>query len=205
MTLVKCPNGHFYDSSRFGNNCPFCGSGSSVSQAADNGSQPTMPINPNDIPGGPAAVTEPLTQTGTSAAVSSAPPVQDSQVTIPVSSDILQEVQREPVVGWLVCVAGNNKGRDYCLHQGRNFIGRATEMDICIVGDNTVSRTSHAVVVYDPRSNVYLAQPGDSKELLYVNDTLTLSTVELKAKDKLSIGNTVLMFVPLCDSEFQWL
>lgn len=84
-----------------------------------------------------------------------------------------------PVVGWLVCTEGVNKGTDYRLHQGRNFVGRSSEMDVCILGDNTVSRSSHAIVVYDPRSNVYLAQPGSSKELFYVNDKLVLRPAEV--------------------------
>ena len=109
-----------------------------------------------------------------------------------------------PVVGWLVCTEGVNKGTDYRLHQGRNFVGRSSEMDVCILGDNTVSRSSHAIVVYDPRSNVYLAQPGSSKELFYVNDKLVLNPIELKAMDQLSIGDTKLMFVPLCSEKFHW-
>lgn len=75
---------------------------------------------------------------------------------------------------------------------------------VCILGDNTVSRSSHAIVVYDPRSNVYLAQPGSSKELFYVNDKLVLNPIELKAMDQLSIGDTKLMFVPLCSEKFHW-
>ena len=59
-------------------------------------------------------------------------------------------------------------------------------------------------MVYDPRSNVYLAQPGDSKELFYLNDTLVLNTVALKARDVLSVGNTRLLFVPLCGEDFHW-
>lgn len=97
-----------------------------------------------------------------------------------------------------------DKGTDYRLHQGRNFVGRSSEMDVCILGDNTVSRSSHAIVVYDPRSNVYLAQPGSSKELFYVNDKLVLNPIELKAMDQLSIGDTKLMFVPLCSEKFHW-
>lgn len=197
MTLVKCPNGHFYDASRFGNKCPFCGS---AGEPAMDGGQMTVPINTSDIPNSGLTVTEPNTVADTTVKTSA----PEGEKTIPVSSDMLQGIQREPVVGWLVCVEGSNKGLDYRLHQGRNFIGRSAEMDVCIVGDNTVSRSSHAVVVYDPRSNTYLVQPGDSKELLYVNDALTLSTVELKAMDKLSVGSTVLMFVPLCGENFQW-
>lgn len=57
---------------------------------------------------------------------------------------------------------------------------------------------------HDPRSNVYLAQPGSSKELFYVNDKLVLNPIELKAMDQLSIGDTKLMFVPLCSEKFHW-
>ena len=146
MNLMKCPNGHHYDASRF-SSCPFCG-----------------------MEGVNVGATE----------------------------------KSAPVVGWLVCTEGVNKGTDYRLHQGRNFVGRSSEMDVCILGDNTVSRSSHAIVVYDPRSNVYLAQPGSSKELFYVNDKLVLNPIELKAMDQLSIGDTKLMFVPLCSEKFHW-
>lgn len=193
MTLVKCPNGHYYDSSRFGNNCPHCGMSGAVNVGAD---QTTVPLNIPDAPQPSNAVTEPLT--------TSQP--NDDDRTLPVTSDMLDGMveKQAPVVGWLVCTDGVNKGTDYRLHQGRNFIGRSQEMDVCIMGDNTVSRSSHAIVVYDPRSNAYLAQPGCSKELFYVNDKLVLNPVELKAMDILNIGNTKLMFVPLCGEKFHW-
>ena len=209
MTLVKCPNGHYYDSSRFGNNCPHCGMSGAASIGAD---QTTVPLN---IPDAPAnTVTEPLTvsQPVVSQPVASqpanvtVPTVSDDDRTLPVTADMLDGMAEKPapVVGWLVCTDGVNKGTDYRLHQGRNFIGRSPEMDVCILGDNTVSRSSHAIVVYDPRSNVYLAQPGSSKELFYVNDKLVLNPVELKTMDLLNIGDTKLMFVPLCGEQFHW-
>ena len=211
MTLVKCPNGHYYDSSRFGNNCPHCGMSGAASIGAD---QTTVPLNIPDAPQPANTVTEPLTvsQPVVSQPVASqpanvtVPTVSDDDRTLPVTADMLDGMAEKPVpvVGWLVCTDGVNKGTDYRLHQGRNFIGRSPEMDVCILGDNTVSRSSHAIVVYDPRSNVYLAQPGSSKELFYVNDKLVLNPVELKTMDLLNIGDTKLMFVPLCGEQFHW-
>ena len=206
MTLVKCPNGHYYDSSRFGNNCPHCGMSGAASIGAD---QTTVPLNIPDAPQPANEVTEPLT---VSQPVVSQPAnvtaltVSDDDRTLPVTADMLDGMVEKPapVVGWLVCTDGVNKGTDYRLHQGRNFVGRSPEMDVCILGDNTVSRSSHAIVVYDPRSNVYLAQPGSSKELFYVNDKLVLNPVELKTMDLLNIGDTKLMFVPLCGEQFHW-
>jgi len=220
MTLVKCPNGHYYDASRFGSNCPHCG----MSNGANvNGDQTTVPLNLPDAPVAPSNMaTEPLTgQQPAQPPVNPAPqmnfvpdvprtePVSmamDQDKTLPVTADMLDGMAEKPapVVGWLVCTEGVNKGADYRLHQGRNFIGRSVEMDVCILGDNTVSRSSHAVVVYDPRGNVYLAQPGSSKELFYINDNLVLNPIELKAMDILSIGDTKLMFVPLCGENFHW-
>lgn len=201
MTLVKCPNGHYYDSSRFGNNCPHCGMSGAASIGAD---QTTVPLNIPDAPQPANEVTESLTVS--QPANVTAPTVSDDDRTLPVTADMLDGMVEKPapVVGWLVCTDGVNKGTDYRLHQGRNFVGRSPEMDVCILGDNTVSRSSHAIVVYDPRSNVYLAQPGSSKELFYVNDKLVLNPVELKTMDLLNIGDTKLMFVPLCGEQFHW-
>ena len=206
MTLVKCPNGHYYDSSRFGNNCPHCGMSGAASIGAD---QTTVPLNIPDAPQPANEVTEPLTASQpvvSQPANVTVPIVSDDDRTLPVTADMLDGMAEKPapVVGWLVCTDGVNKGTDYRLHQGRNFIGRSPEMDVCILGDNTVSRSSHAIVVYDPRSNVYLAQPGSSKELFYVNDKLVLNPIELKAMDLLNIGDTKLMFVPLCGEQFHW-
>ena len=206
MTLVKCPNGHYYDSSRFGNNCPHCGMSGAASIGAD---QTTVPLNIPDAPQPANEVTEPLTVSQpvvSQPANVTVPTVSDDDRTLPVTADMLDGMAEKPapVVGWLVCTDGVNKGTDYRLHQGRNFIGRSPEMDVCILGDNTVSRSSHAIVVYDPRSNVYLAQPGSSRELFYVNDKLVLNPVELKTMDLLNIGDTKLMFVPLCGEQFHW-
>ena len=206
MTLVKCPNGHYYDSSRFGNNCPHCGMSGAASIGAD---QTTVPLNIPDAPQPANEVTEPLTVSQpvvSQPANVTAPTVSDDDRTLPVTADMLDGMVEKPapVVGWLVCTDGVNKGTDYRLHQGRNFVGRSPEMDVCILGDNTVSRSSLAIVVYDPRSNVYLAQPGSSKELFYVNDKLVLNPVELKTMDLLNIGDTKLMFVPLCGEQFHW-
>lgn len=161
MNLMKCPNGHHYDASRF-SSCPFCGM-EGVNVGPD---QTTVPLDVPVSQPGPSVATEPL---------STAIPDDDDR-TLPVTADMLDGATEKsaPVVGWLVCTEGVNKGTDYRLHQGRNFVGRSSEMDVCILGDNTVSRSSHAIVVYDPRSNVYLAQPGSSKELFYVNDKLTV-------------------------------
>lgn len=211
MSVIKCPNGHYYESSLFGNNCPQCGMSGVASVGAD---QTTVPLIIPDVPQPSNAVTEPLTvpQPVVSQPVISQPAnvtvpiVSDDDRTLPVTADMLDGMAEKPapVVGWLVCTDGVNKGSDYRLHQGRNFIGRSPEMDVCILGDNTVSRSSHAIVVYDPRSNVYLAQPGSSKELFYVNDKLVLNPVELKTMDLLNIGDTKLMFVPLCGEQFHW-
>lgn len=246
MTLVKCPNGHYYDASRFGNNCPHCGMSGVPASNGDSTTVPmtvpggmdagdvTMPLDvttPNTAPVAPApapvapapapvapapapVAPAPAPVAPAPAPVAPAPVPAPESITIPEKEDKTLPVTADmltgdvgaatPVVGWLVCTGGVNKGCDYRLHQGRNFIGRSMEMDVCLMGDNTVSRSSHAVVVYDPRGNVYLAQPGESKELLYINDKLVLNTVELKPMDILSLGDTKLMFVPLCGEAFHW-
>ena len=48
-------------------------------------------------------------------------------------------------------------------------------MDIALVGDKSVSRNKHAILVYEPKQHLYLVQPGESSELVYLNDEVVLS------------------------------
>ena len=110
----------------------------------------------------------------------------------------------KPVVGWLVCVEGTNYGHSFCLYAGKNFVGRASDMDICLKGDDSVSRTKHANITYEPKERQFFAQPGESHELFYVNDNVVLTSAELKDRAEISVGKTKLVFVPFCDSKYGW-
>ena len=110
----------------------------------------------------------------------------------------------KPVVGWLVCLSGKHLGKDFRLVQGKNFIGRDAHMDVCLEGEKTVSREKHALIVYEPKHHLYLIQSGDSKELTYVNDKVILESKELHAYDEILLGDVKLLFIPLCNTDFNW-
>lgn len=113
-------------------------------------------------------------------------------------------MKSEPTVGWLIGISAPYLGECFELRTGKNFIGRGQDMDIVLASDTTVSRYRHAVVLYEPKARIFLAQPGDSRELFYINDKVVLNNQPLEAYDKLTIGETKLMFFPLCSSEFSW-
>lgn len=110
----------------------------------------------------------------------------------------------EPVVGWLVCIEGDAWGKSYELKTGKNRIGRSSTMDIAILGDNSVSRDTHAVVMFEPHKKEFIMSVNECGGMVYINDEILSSVVKLANKDILTIGNTKLIFVPLCDEEFDW-
>ena len=114
------------------------------------------------------------------------------------------EMTIQPVVGWLVSIQGSTIGKDFRLCSGRNYIGRGKDMDIVLEGDNKVSRSKHAIILFDPKSQKTLCQAGESRELFYLNDSVVTGTVELKQGDVITIGDTKLMFVPFCGDLHTW-
>lgn len=77
-------------------------------------------------------------------------------------------------------------------------------MDVALTGDKSVSRECHAIVIYDPRSRMFLVQPGTSRELFYLNDKVVLGVEAIGSHDILAIGKTELMFIPCCGESFCW-
>ena len=215
MNLVKCANGHFYDTERYGS-CPHCagagadavtvpmmrpGAGEDVTVAVNQGaaSAVTEALGHQPTPPSPPGSLQDAVKAASTSAVNA--PVANEEKTVGFFS---KAIGLEPVVGWLVCTVGEHFGEDFKLKSGRNYIGRAASMDVAITKDGTVSRERHAAIVYEPRGNLFIVQPGDSKELSYLNGEVVLSPLELKKGGRLSVGQTELMFVPCCDKDFKW-
>ncbi|MCI6885631.1 MAG: FHA domain-containing protein [Lachnospiraceae bacterium] len=224
MNLVKCSKGHFYDGDKFAS-CPHCGGGMpsdsvTVSLPSGDSSEVTvaMPASSaqESVTVSQYAPSEPVTQQSTapepvsfadamSKVQSFAPAEDDDNRTVSYySQKIAQPVNKEPVVGWLVCTAGKYFGQSFTLKSGRNFVGRSASMDVCLDGENSVSRDRHAVIIYEPRERMFIAQPGESRELFYVNDDVVLDNVVLKPYDRISLGKVNLMIIPCCTKEFAW-
>lgn len=195
MKLKKCENGHFYDEEKYAF-CPHCRRGQDAS----------FTISSGIFDGGTTSPTEPLTDNTS--------PIPDNYTDLTeernkTAENLTQSFYQmklglEPVVGWLVCLEGNEKGRSFELHAGRNFIGRGDNMDIVLASDMSVSRNKHAVIIYEARHKMFLAQAGESRELFYINDEVVLSNTKLNAYDVLLIGNTKLSFIPFCGDKFAW-
>ena len=91
------------------------------------------------------------------------------------------------------------------LGSGKNAIGRGKTNRICVdFGDDQISRSGHSIVMYDPRGQTFFVQHGGGTNLTYMGDVPVLTPVELPALSHISIGNTVLRFVPLCGEVFDW-
>ena len=136
--------------------------------------------------------------------------VEDYTQTMPVevgggSGDFSAQVPGiRPVVGWLVCVQGNNKGCDYRVHNGYNYIGRAQSMDICIPGDPYISNEKAAIVAFDDLEQLFYFGPGMGHNSVRINGKMCLGQTQLNAYDQITLGKTTLVFVPFCGERFDW-
>lgn len=223
MNMKRCENGHFYDADQFAS-CPHCqemnaqsgnetvgimGSTEGNKTVPAGRMEDSMPLvssmaSPNAF-GGMGIIgdrIEPVDVGITLGGDPTIPPYDDDDMK--TQSFYATEKGHEPVVGWLVCIKGEAFGEGFKLKSGRNFIGRASNMDVVLTGDATVSREKHAIVLYEPKRRKFMVQAGESRELFYLNDEVVLTAEELKAKDVLTIGKTKLLFVPCCDESFGW-
>lgn len=109
-----------------------------------------------------------------------------------------------PIVGWLVCIDGEEKGKDFHLWAKINTIGRSESMDVCLKGDPTISKENHARLAYDPKHNNFRLIPGTSSNNIYLNDEPIYVPTKIEAYDVIEIGEVKLIFIPLCGEKFSW-
>jgi hypothetical protein len=121
------------------------------------------------------------------------------------SAETPPEAGQPPVTGWLVVVDGPGKGKDLRITPGMNRIGRDSSMNLQVdFGDESISRSEHALVIYDPQSNAFFLNHGSGQNLTYLNDELVMEAKTLQAHDRIKMGQTEFLFVPLCTEQFWW-
>lgn len=176
MAVVRCSQGHYYDDEKF-SRCPHCGIFAGVEEKKDKGIEKK---------GFFSAFTRQKDDSKTVARQENknAGNIKHFEDTVTVSMESIQSAPKKKpsddgktigmfsaamgndyVTGWLVCIDGVEKGRDFRLRHGFNWIGRDYDMDVILQSDIAVSRQKHCAVVYDDRSNSFSVVPNAGNEL----------------------------------------
>ena len=197
-----CSAGHVYDADQFAS-CPYC-----------NRNTRAIQFGATAAPAGYGATTAPagygaahagrddtIGQTVMPEAIRRRMEQERDNRTV---GEFKRKLGYEPVVGWLVCVEGPEVGKDYRLYGRINTIGRAEDNDVVLAQEHTVSQKNHVRLAYDARHNNYQLIPGDGSNVTYLNDEPLYVPQKLNAYDVLEMGETKLIFVPLCNDRFRW-
>lgn len=222
MDMKQCPRGHFYDG-ELNTSCPECaaenrnGNYGGMDQSMFDGIGITEPVDygfesgsddPADGFGIGGSETKAPDQTFSGSETmqfyeESAPGVDNySDQTMAYNPG--KVVGFTPVVGWLVCVEGPDRGNDYRIRTGYNHIGRAEHMDVCIRGDKQVSREKHALIAYDDEEKVFFFGHSEGRNIVRINDRMVMVPSRLAPYDTVTVGSSKLIFVPLCGEHFDW-
>ena len=218
MATTECGRGHIYDSDIYPS-CPYCSNNQPVinfDRTVRGGAQPAAYAEDRTAP---VDFSRAGANAGFEGSRGKASVMQDDGVTQPprdyargrradeeqhTVGDMGQRLGLEPVVGWLVCIEGRDKGRAYELWGRINTIGRSERMDVCIKGDQSISKENHARLGYDPKNNRFRLIPAASTNNIYLNDDVVDVPTQLHPYDVIEFGETKLAFIPFCSSRFTW-
>ena len=197
MALTECANGHLYDSDQYAS-CPYCGGNMNRVEfsAAPN---PELGKTVGVLRGAPQG-----SEVGSTVAPASYQARRQGADTGKTVAVFQKNFTIEPVTGWLVCIKGPEKGKDYRIPAKNNSIGRGEGADICIKGDQTISRENHARLSYDGKHNNFYLIPAESTNNIYINDEPVYVPTRLNKGDIVELGESKFIFIPFCDDTFTW-
>ncbi len=205
MELIKCVNGHYYDTKKY-DSCPYCQKRETENSILQQklGNVPVFRAAPGSInedvtvammPGDPE-----VTVSGKQGGISAGIGADEDPVTVGFFSP---STGTACITGWLVCVEGPARGRDYRIFHGMNWVGRDPDMDIHMIEDKRIAPRKHCAVVYDRKSAKFFVVDGEV-DLTYLNGELLKGSAKLKTGDVISIGESRFEFIPFCREGHQW-
>ena len=198
--ITRCKKGHWYDTS-VNKECPHC------KQAGERLGIQLNDVEEDDKTISLAEVDSSLgTELGTlmnASAIQEEGRLSGEDDDKTIAFGFVGVTKTSPVAGWLICMTGTERGKDYRLHAGKNFIGRSNSMDVWMVDDKTIARDKHCSVIYDPKGNVFYVS-SEGGNLVYLNGRILDSLAQLQEGDEITIGKTSLLFVPFCREGRTW-
>ncbi len=199
MATKKCPNGHQYDSSIYGDNCPFCPSSSH-----------TRVNNDFDMGGGATRATSDAWGGGSGDGAHSYGAVGATAATKAFEgfdgdgghtvirtfdgSDTGNAEGGRKVVGVVISYSANPAGEVFKIYEGRNIIGRGNTADICFSKDNQMS-SQHFLILYVEAEGIFWGEDQKSSNGSYVNGKFARGMVELHTNDVIVLGGTKMVFL----------
>ena len=206
--VVKCKNGHWYDPNMH-RTCPHCKRASEqLRLTLDDVEEDDKTVSIADVDvslGEQLEALDILHRTETNgnqvqAEIKSEQQEEDRTISFGFFG---MDSEQPPVTGWLVCIQGAQRGSDFRLHSGKNFLGRSPSMDIVLADDKTVSRDKHCSVVYDPKGNHFYLAP-EKGNIVLRNGNMVERAEILQERDTLQLGETILQFIPFCQEDITW-
>lgn len=123
-----------------------------------------------------------------------------------ISAEGPQETRFDPVVGWLTILSGPGRGHFCPIFYGQNSIGRGSDQRIQLnFGDARIARDTHAFIIYDDVARKFHVRDNGQANIVRLNNSPVLAPMEVNDRDKITIGETTLLFVALCGADFDWL
>lgn len=188
MATKKCPNGHQYDSTIYGDNCPFCPSSGGHTRVTDEFSGETRATS--DWGGGSDAPTETMQHFEGDGGRTVIRTVGGTDAPNPDGG--------RRVVGLLVSYSSNPAGEVYKVYEGRTIIGRDRTCDIPFPGDSHMS-SKHFLIQYVDAKGAFKAKDQGSSNGSYVNGQIYVmdESIELKTNDIIVLGGTKFVFLAI--------
>ena len=128
----------------------------------------------------------------------------DPNATVAMVEADMDYIPRVHARAFLVCTEGPMTGASFVFQENKAIIGRQKNYEISLFRDVSVSRDPHAIVKYYDDSVRYTVSCGDEQKKVSVNGQYINGETEIKLYDVIGIGQTRLLFIPVCSSKFSW-
>ncbi len=180
-----------------------------VSEPAVEVSEPIVPEEAASVPEETSPVPE---ETAPSAPVEAPvsfpsftePVTRDANATVALTESDMDYLPRIHARAFLVCIDGPMTGASYVFQESRAVIGRQKNYEIALYRDISVSRSQHAILNYYSDSFRYTVSAGDADKKVSVNGVFIDAETDLKLYDIIGVGQTRLLFIPVCSEKFAW-